>query len=109
MQKLAYLIVIFVLAPLIILTGLAMSPQMDTAMGWFLALVGGRQSARTLHFTAMSLFVLFAVVHVLMVIYAGPINEMRSMITGRFRVRYPAAESNAPVPASAATGEQSDD
>ena len=109
LQKLAYLIVIFVLAPLIILTGLAMSPQMDTAMGWFLALVGGRQSARTLHFTAMSLFVLFAVVHVLMVIYAGPINEMRSMITGRFRVRYPAAESNAPVPASAATGEQSDD
>lgn len=101
LQKLAYLGVIFVLTPLIILTGLAMSPQMDTVLGWFLQLVGGRQSARTLHFAAMALFVLFAVVHVAMVVFAGPINELRSMITGRFRVRYP-AEGVVPPPATAA-------
>ncbi|MCY7353846.1 MAG: cytochrome b/b6 domain-containing protein [Lysobacter sp.] len=89
LQKLAYLGVIFVLAPLAVLTGLAMSPQMNTVLGWWLQLVGGRQSARTLHFIAMGLFVLFTLVHVVMVVYAGPINELRSMITGRFRVRYP--------------------
>ncbi len=66
-----------------------MSPQMASLMSWFMDAVGGRQSARTLHFVVMSLFVLFALVHVVMVVYAGPINEMRSMITGRFRVRYP--------------------
>jgi thiosulfate reductase cytochrome b subunit len=90
LQKLAYLAVIFLLAPLAVLTGLAMSPQMDSVLGWWLHFVGGRQSARTIHFIVMSLFVLFTVVHVLMVVYAGPINEMRSMISGRFRVRYPA-------------------
>jgi thiosulfate reductase cytochrome b subunit len=89
LQKLAYLAVIFVLAPLAVLTGLSMSPQMDGVLGWWLQLVGGRQSARTIHFIVMSLFVLFTLVHVLMVVYAGPINEMRSMISGRFRVRYP--------------------
>ena len=87
LQKLAYLGVVFVLAPLAILSGLSMSPQLGSAMAWFTDLVGGRQSARTLHFLAMSLFVLFALVHVAMVVYAGPVNEMRSMITGRFRVR----------------------
>ena len=93
LQKLAYLGVVFVLAPLAVLTGLSMSPQMDGVLGWWLALVGGRQSARTLHFIVMSLFVLFVVVHVLMVVYAGPVNEMRSMISGRFRVRYPAGST----------------
>jgi thiosulfate reductase cytochrome b subunit len=68
---------------------MSMSPQLDSVLGWWLALVGGRQSARTIHFVVMSLFVLFTLVHVLMVVYAGPINELRSMITGRFRVRYP--------------------
>jgi thiosulfate reductase cytochrome b subunit len=87
LQKLAYLGVIFVLAPLAVLTGLSMSPQMGTVLGGWLDFIGGRQSARTLHFIVMSLFVAFAIVHVLMVVYAGPINEMRSMITGRFRVR----------------------
>lgn len=89
LQKLSYLAVVFVLAPLAVLTGLSMSPQMDTSLGWSLALVGGRQSARSIHFIVMSLFVLFTVVHVLMVVYAGPINEMRSMITGRFKLRDP--------------------
>lgn len=87
LQKLAYLAVIFVLTPAIVLTGLSMSPQMDGLVGGFTAFIGGRQSARTLHFAAMALFVLFALVHVLMVVYAGPVNEMRSMLTGRFRVR----------------------
>ena len=87
LQKLAYLGVIFVLTPMIVLTGLSMSPQLDPVMGGFMELVGGRQSARTVHFIAMSLFVLFAIVHVLMVVFAGPINEMRSMLTGRFRIR----------------------
>ena len=93
LQKLAYLGVIFVLAPLAVLTGLAMSPQMDSVLGWWLQLVGGRQSARAIHFIVMSLFVLFTLVHVLMVVYAGPINELRSMISGRFRVRYPRADA----------------
>ncbi len=95
LQKLAYLFVIFVLAPLAVITGLSMSPQMASVLGWWMDIVGGRQSARTLHFIAMSLFVLFAVVHVVMVFYAGPINEMRSMITGRFRVRYPVVDASA--------------
>jgi thiosulfate reductase cytochrome b subunit len=92
LQKLAYLGVIFVLAPLAVLTGLSMSPQMDGVLGWWLQFVGGRQSARAIHFIVMSLFVLFTLVHVLMVVYAGPINEMRSMISGRFRIRYPDAD-----------------
>jgi thiosulfate reductase cytochrome b subunit len=81
-----------------VMTGLSMSPQMASVLGWWMDIVGGRQSARTLHFVAMALFVLFAVVHVVMVVYAGPINEMRSMITGRFRVKYPKTET-APTPA----------
>lgn len=98
LQKLAYLGVIFVLVPLAILTGLSMSPQVDTSMGWWLALVGGRQSARTIHFIVMSLFVLFTVVHVLMVVYAGPINEMRSMITGHFKLPDDGVADVAPEP-----------
>jgi thiosulfate reductase cytochrome b subunit len=91
LQKLAYLGVVFVLAPLAVLTGLSMSPQLDSILGWWLDLVGGRQSARTLHFIVMALFVLFTMVHVLMVVYAGPVNELRSMLSGRFRVRWPRA------------------
>ncbi len=106
MQKLAYLSVVFGLVPLVVITGLAMSPQMDTVLGWFLSLVGGRQSARTLHFVAMASIVAFMVVHVVMVFYAGPINEMRSMITGRFRIRYPANAAAAPSPAPAPAQEK---
>ena len=95
LQKLAYLNIIFVLAPLTMLTKLSMSPQMDSVLGWWLHLVGGRQSSRTLHFIAMTLFVLFTLVHVVMVFYAGAINELRSMITGRFKVRYPVAAAPA--------------
>jgi thiosulfate reductase cytochrome b subunit len=86
LQKLAYLSVIFVLAPGIILMGLAMSPQMDSVLGWMVDLVGGRQSARTWHFIIAFAFVAFILIHVFMVIVSGPINQIRSMITGRYRI-----------------------
>ena len=85
LQKLSYGVVLFVLFPLIILTGLAMSPTMNSLVP-LPELFGGRQTARTIHFTVMVLLVLFFVVHVLMVVAAGPINELRSMITGWYRV-----------------------
>jgi len=86
LQKLSYVAVIFVFLPLIILTGLTMSPAMDAAWPWLLDLFGGRQSARSIHFICAAALLLFIVVHLTMVVLAGPINEVRSMITGRFRV-----------------------
>jgi thiosulfate reductase cytochrome b subunit len=86
LQKLTYLGVIFVLLPLMIVTGLAMSPGMDAILPWLVDLFGGRQSARTIHFIAASLIVLFVVVHVAMVLLAGPLNELRAMITGRYAI-----------------------
>ena len=91
LQKLSYLGVIFLLAPLILATGLTMSPGFDAACPWLLTLFGGRQSARTLHFGAAMLVALFIVVHLTMVVLAGPLNEIRSMITGRYVL--PAAKS----------------
>ena len=86
LQKLAYASVLFVLLPLIILTGLAMSPALDSGWQWLLDIFGGRQSARSLHFIAMMALVAFVFVHVAMVVLAGPINEMRSMISGWYRL-----------------------
>jgi thiosulfate reductase cytochrome b subunit len=86
LQKGAYLGVLFGLLPLIILTGLTMSPGMNAAWPWLLDLFGGRQSARSLHFIAASLIAAFIVVHLVMVVLAGPWNEVRSMITGRYRL-----------------------
>jgi Ni/Fe-hydrogenase b-type cytochrome subunit len=86
LQKLSYFAVIFILIPLMILTGLAMSPGMNAAWPWLLDLFGGRQSARSIHFLAASALLLFLLVHLVMVVLAGPINEVRSMITGRFRL-----------------------
>jgi len=86
LQKLAYLGVVFALIPLMILTGLTMSPAMDGAWPWLLDVFGGRQSARSIHFICAMLIVLFFLVHILMVVLVGPINEIRSMITGRFRL-----------------------
>src|SRR4051812_3658233 len=86
LQKLSYVGVIFIALPLIILTGLTMSPGMDAAWPWLLDLFGGRQSARSIHFLAAMAIVLFILVHLVMVVLAGPINEIGSMITGRFRV-----------------------
>ncbi|MEP7129669.1 MAG: cytochrome b/b6 domain-containing protein [Sphingomicrobium sp.] len=86
LQKFSYVAVIFLLIPLMILTGLAMSPAMDAAWPWLLDLFGGRQSARSIHFLTASALLLFIFVHLMMVVLAGPINEVGSMITGRFRV-----------------------
>jgi thiosulfate reductase cytochrome b subunit len=86
LQKLAYLSVLFGLLPLIILTGLTMSPAVDAAWPWLPELFGGRQSARSIHFLCAFGLVLFILVHLLMVILAGPVNGIRSMITGRFRL-----------------------
>ncbi len=86
LQKLAYLGVLFVLLPLIVLTGLTMSPGVDAAWPWLLDLFGGRQSARSIHFIAAGCIAAFILVHLLMVLLAGPYNEIRSMITGRYRL-----------------------
>lgn len=86
LQKLAYLIVAFVLGPLIVLMGLAMSPRMATVLGWVLDLVGGRQSARTIHFIIAAFFVAFLLVHLFEVLVSGAANEIRSIVTGRFRI-----------------------
>ena len=86
LQKLAYLGVVFVLIPLLILTGLTMSPAMDAAWPWLIDVFGGRPSARSIHFICAMLIVLFFLVHLLMVALVGPINEVRSMITGRYHL-----------------------
>jgi Ni/Fe-hydrogenase b-type cytochrome subunit len=86
LQKISYVAVIFFLLPLMILTGLAMSPAMDAAWPWLVDLFGGRQSARSIHFIVAALMLGFIIVHLVMVVLAGPVNEIRSMISGRFRV-----------------------
>jgi thiosulfate reductase cytochrome b subunit len=86
LQKLAYLAVIFVLLPMMIATGLTMSPGIDAVAPWLLDIFGGRQSARTIHFMAASLILGFVVVHIAMVLLSGAWNNMRSMVTGRYAI-----------------------
>jgi thiosulfate reductase cytochrome b subunit len=86
LQKLSYLFVIFVLIPTIVLSGLTMSNAMTAAFPDLFMLFGGRQSARSIHFLAAMLLVLFVFVHVFQVFVAGFFNLMRSMITGRYVV-----------------------
>jgi thiosulfate reductase cytochrome b subunit len=83
LQRLAYLFVIFVLFPLIIWTGLAMSPAFVSAVPATVTLLGGQQSARTIHFFVTIALVLFLLVHILMIFLAGFAGRMRAMITGR--------------------------
>lgn len=83
LQRLTYLAVILVLFPATIWTGLAMSPSFVSAFPWTVNVLGGQQSARTLHFLLTWLLVLFLLVHVLMVILAGFRSRVRAMITGR--------------------------
>ncbi|WP_099515683.1 cytochrome b/b6 domain-containing protein [Microvirga ossetica] len=87
LQKLAYLVVIVVVLPLIVATGLTMSPGIDAAFPWLLDLFGGRQSARTIHFLTASALVVFVVIHVVMVMASGTWNNMRSMITGYYAIK----------------------
>ena len=86
LQKLAYGGVIFILIPGIIFTGLGMSPGINAAWPFIVEATGGRPSARSLHWIFANLILLFIIVHLLMVMLAGPFNEIRSMITGKFRV-----------------------
>jgi thiosulfate reductase cytochrome b subunit len=87
LQKLAYVAVIFILFPVMILTGLTMSPGFDSIAPVLLDLFGGRQSARSIHFISANLLVLFLIIHLIEVVIAGAWNEIRSMITGKYVVR----------------------
>ena len=87
LQRLTYLFVIFVLFPLVIWSGLAMSLGFVSAFPWSVTLLGGRQSARTIHFFVSLAMVLFLLVHVLMVCLAGFWSRTRAMITGRTGTR----------------------
>ena len=86
LQKLSYLLLIFVYVPLMVLTGLAQSPGITAGAPWLLDLFGGRQTARSLHTFGTVLLVLFVVVHLAEVAAAGVVNRVRSMITGNLRV-----------------------
>lgn len=83
-QKFTYLAVILVLLPAMVATGLSMSPGFNAAAPWLIDVFGGRQSARTIHFIAANLIVLFIIVHVVLVLISGVWNNLRSMITGRY-------------------------
>ncbi|HEY0105686.1 MAG TPA: cytochrome b/b6 domain-containing protein [Rhizomicrobium sp.] len=85
-QKLTYFLVLCVLGPLIVLTGLTMSPTMDSAFPALLFVFGGRQSARTLHFIAAFSFLGFFIVHMAALVASAPLNGLRSMITGWFAI-----------------------
>jgi thiosulfate reductase cytochrome b subunit len=86
LQKGAYLAVILVLLPLMLLTGLCMSPGFNATVPWLVDLFGGRQSARTIHFLTANAIVLFILVHLFMVVASGTWNNIRSMITGRYAI-----------------------
>lgn len=82
-QRTTYLVVIFVLFPMIIWTGLALSNAFDSAFPFAVNVLGGRQTARTLHFFITAILVLFLLVHVTMVAVSGFRGRMRAMITGK--------------------------
>jgi thiosulfate reductase cytochrome b subunit len=93
LQKIAYVVVVFVLLPAIVLMGWAMSPYLNSLLPGWVDIVGGRQSARTIHFLIAFLLLAFVGVHVFEVIVTGLWNNLRSMITGRYDVT---AEKKAP-------------
>lgn len=86
LQKLAYASVLFAALPLMIATGLSMSPSFNATAPWLLDVFGGRQSARSIHFITMAALVGFFVVHMVMILAAGPLNEIRSIVTGWYRL-----------------------
>ena len=86
LQKLAYLGVIFGVLPLLIVMGWAMSPWLDSVIPGWVDVVGGRQSARTLHFVAAWTLIAFVLIHVFEVVITGLWNNLRSMITGCYRI-----------------------
>ena len=82
LQKLAYGLVLGVFLPMMIFSGIAISPGMEPTFGWLVDLLGGRQSARSLHFIFAFAIFGFFVVHLVLVLLAGPIGQIRDMITG---------------------------
>ncbi len=86
LQRLSYLGVGFALAPLMVLSGLALSPRWDSTFSWLVVAMGGHQSARSLHFLFTLAFVMFVGIHVFEVVITGLVNNLRSMITGRYRI-----------------------
>ena len=82
LQKVAYSGVIFVVLPLMIFTGMVMSPGAEAAVPWLGDLLGGRQSARSIHFICAFALLAFFVVHIALVLLSGPIKQVRDMITG---------------------------
>jgi thiosulfate reductase cytochrome b subunit len=86
LQKLAYLAVVFVLGPLVVLAGLTMSPRLDASFPVLLDIFGGRQSARSIHFLCAVALLGFVVIHLVMVLISGVWNNLRSMITGRYDI-----------------------
>jgi len=87
LQKTAYFVVVWLIAPLAIISGLALSPSADAWAPWLPAMLGGRQFARVWHFGAMIALIGFFGGHILMVVLTGFFNNMRSMITGRYVVK----------------------
>ncbi len=82
LQRLAYLAIVFALFPLVVWTGLAMAPGFTAVFPWTVDLLGGRQSARTLHFGATIAMILFTIAHLTMIILAGFRARVGPMITG---------------------------
>jgi len=82
LQKASYGIVIFILLPMMIFTGMVMSPGMEVSVPWLGDLFGGRQSARSLHFICAWLLFAFFLIHIVLVLLSGPIGQLRDMITG---------------------------
>jgi thiosulfate reductase cytochrome b subunit len=87
LQKGSYLLIVAVVLPVIVLAGLTMSPRLDAGFPWLLAIFGGRQSARSVHFICAFLLLGFTVVHLFMVLVSGVWNNLRSMLTGRYAIR----------------------
>lgn len=93
LQKLTYALMTLVVLPMMLITGLSMSPGFNSIGGVLLDIMGGRQSARTLHFISASLIVGFIVIHVGLVCWTGFYNNMRAMITGWFVIQPPEGAS----------------
>jgi thiosulfate reductase cytochrome b subunit len=101
LQKLTYLIIIFIVIPVMVLTGMTMSPGLDARFHFLAPMFGGRQTARTIHFILAFGLVAFAFIHVALVILSGFANNMRSMITGRYVIASKQRELHEPAhPAS---------
>ena len=90
LQKMTYFSIIFIVTPVVVLSGLALSPAIDAHAHWLPQLFGGRQFARIWHFAGMIALMAFFAVHVLMVATTGLVNNLRSMITGWFVLKVPA-------------------